>query len=484
MRCRIVPSPRAGVGRRQPNGNVKAALVSLLIAASLAGCSMLGPNYKRPAVALPGGYSEANGGAALTLPVDWWRLYKDPTLDSLVTTGLQKNTDLKLAFARMQEAEALVREANAALLPEIDANGGASRARSSTRTGTLPATSSAIRNNFALSANTSFELDLWGRLRRGREAALAQYLGSRYGRDVVALTISAGIAQSYFTARSIDAQIAVSEETFRASADSVDIARTRVKAGLVSDLDVNQADAQRAQIAAQIKELRRERAVAVHQLGVLTGVLDVKVASGDVWQLPVPPLPPAGLPSTLLERRPDVREAEAILMSANALIGVARAEQFPTISLTGALGVQSRELTTLFASGGGIWSVGLGIVGPILDWGRYKARTQQAEARALQAAANYEKTVQTAFREVNDALSNVRLAAEAEQDLRVRVEQSSNSLRLATMRYTSGYSAYLEVLDAQRTLNEAQLALARNRLLYLGFTVDLMNALGGGWEPY
>lgn len=463
---------------------MRSAILTAVAALALSGCMLLGPNYKRPAVDVPGKYPEADNTTSLQVPADWWRLYKDPMLDQLVASGLQKNADLKLALARMAEAEAVVREANATLFPEIDLNSTASRAKSSTRTGTLPPTVAAIRNNFVLSANTSFELDLWGRLRRGREAAGAQYLGSRYGRDVVALTIAAGIAQSYFTVRSIDAQISVSEETLRAAADSVDIARTRAKGGLASDLDINQADANRAQVASQIKELKRLRAIGVHQLGVLTGMLDVSVPMSDIWQLPVPPLPPAGLPSTLLERRPDVREAEATLMSANAQIGVARASEFPTFSLTGALGAQSRELSSLFSAGAGIWSFGLGVVGPVLDWGRYKARTQQAQARANQAAATYEKTVQTAFREVSDALSNVRLSADTETDLRERVEQASNSFRLANMRYTSGYSAYLEVLDAQRTLNDAQLALVRNRQQYLTFTVDLMNALGGGWQPY
>jgi multidrug efflux system outer membrane protein len=284
--------------------------------------------------------------------------------------------------------------------------------------------------------------------------------------------------------RSLDAQIIASEESLKAAEDSLDIARRRAGAGLASDLDVNQADTNRAQIAAQITDLLRQRAVAVHQLGVLTGVLDVAIEKGDLRALPIPPLPPAGLPSTLLERRPDVREAEATLMAANAEIGVARAAQFPTFSLTGALGVQSQTLSTLFSSGAGIWSVGLDVVGPIVDWGRYAARTQQAEARARQATATYEKTAQTAFREVADALSNVRLAADAEQDLRTRVDRAGNTLKLATQRYESGYSAYIEVLDAQRTLNDAQLALARNRQAYLAYTVDLMNALGGGWKAY
>jgi outer membrane protein, multidrug efflux system len=458
-------------------------VLTALLVLTLGGC-MLGPNYQRPAVNVPGAYPEPSATAGLAVPTDWWRLYDDAMLDGLVASGLERNSDVRLAVARIEEAEALLREANASFLPEIDANVTAGRSRSSTRTGTLPPSIPAIRNNFLISANTSFELDFWGRLRRAREAARAQYLGTRYGRDVVSLTLSAGIAQTYFSVRSLDAQIIVSDESLKASEDSLEIARRRAQAGVSSDLDVNQADTLRAQIAAQIKELRRQRAVAVHQLGVLTGMLDVDVAAGDLRQLPVPPLPPAGLPSTLLERRPDVRQAEATLMSANAQIGVARAAQFPTFSLTGALGVQSRDLSTLTSAGAGIWSIGLGIVGPILDWGRYAARTEQAEARARQAAASYEKTAQTAFREVADALSNVRLAAEAEQDLRDRLDRATNTLRLSTQRYNAGYSAYLEVLDAQRTLNDAQLALLRNRQAYLAYTVDLMNALGGGWPAY
>jgi multidrug efflux system outer membrane protein len=484
MTRQSVPSPRDSGESVRVRRGFKAALIATLCASAMSGCMLLGPNYKRPAVNVPAAYPEASTEGGLTVPADWWRLYKDPLLDDLVATGLQKNADLKLALARMAEAEAVVREANATFLPEIDANGAAGRSRSSTSTGVLPPGALAIRNNFALSANTSFELDFWGRLRRGRESAGAQFLSTRYGRDVVALTLAAGIAQSYFAVRSLDAQVIVSEESLKAAIESVDIARRRADAGVVSDLDVNQSDTIRAQLAAQIKDIRRQRAVAVHQLGLLTGTLDLQVPAGDLRQLPSPPLPPAGLPSTLLERRPDVREAEATLVSANALIGVARAAQFPTFSLTAALGAQSRELSSLFSSGAGVWSLGLGVVGPILDWGRYAARTQQAEARANQAAATYEKTAQTAFREVSDALSNVRLSADADQDLRDRVDRAANTLKLGTLRYNSGYSAYIEVLDAQRTLNDAQLALVRNRQAYLSYTVDLMNSLGGGWTPY
>lgn len=459
--------------------------LAALLAVALSGCT-LGPDFKRPFLGLPTAYPEPEVAASepLAVPADWWRLYGDPELDELVANGLTRNADIRIAVARLEEAEAFMREVNAvSLFPQIDGDAAAGRSRSSTRTGTLPASSNATRNNFLLAANTSFELDFWGRLRRTREAARAQFVATRYGRDVVALTLAAAIAQTYFSVRSLDAQILVSEETLEAATGTLDIAQKRARAGFVSDLDVNQSEANRAQIATQLKELRRQRAAAVHQLGVLTGILDLSVKAGDVRKLPTPPLPPAGLPSTLLERRPDVHEAAATYEAANAQIGAARAEQLPTISLTGALGTQSRELSTLFSAGAGLWSIGLNAVGPIFDAGRYAARTEQAEARARQAALSYEKTAQTAFREVADALSNVRLARDSEADLRTRVAQAQNALRLSTLRYDSGYSAYLEVLDAQRTLNDAQLALVRNRQQYLAYTVDLMNALGGGWRP-
>jgi len=209
----------------------------------------------------------------------------------------------------------------------------------------------------------------------------------------------------------------------------------------------------------------------------------VKVATGRLVTLPVPPQPPAGLPSQLLERRPDVRAAEQRLVSATELIGVARASQFPALDLTAALGVASPQISNLFTTGSQFWSVGAGLVGPIIDGGRYAARTDQAAAQARQAEALYRKSVQEAFRDVADALSNVQLAGETEAELQQLVEQAREALKLSQQRYESGYSAYLEVLDAQRTLNDSQIALIRNRQALLSFTVDLMVALGGGWDP-
>ncbi|HSC24264.1 MAG TPA: efflux transporter outer membrane subunit [Casimicrobiaceae bacterium] len=458
--------------------------VAAAVALALAGCAAVGPDYHRPNLDVPNAFAEAApASSALTaVPVDWWRLYQDPTLDELVARGLSQGTDVRLAVARVEEAAALVREANATLFPEVDLSGNASRAGLSAQTPSVRGGALPTFNNFTLSANTAFELDFWGRLRRLREAAQAQFEASEYARGVVGLTLSGAIARTYFTLRALDAQIVVSQESLAAANDSVAITRQRAAGGIASELDVYQAEGNRAQLASQLKELQRLRAVALHQLAVLTNDLTLTLAPADLRTIPAPPLPPPGLPSTLLERRPDLRQAEATLKAANAQIGVARAQQLPTISLTASLGLSSDNLAHLVSPGATIWSVGVGLLGPVIDWGRYAARTAESEARARQAAIAYEQAMQSAFRDVSDALSNVGYAAQTERDLAERVSFASNSLRLATQRYEAGYSAYLEVLDAQRTLNDAQLLLMRNRQLFLSYTVDLMNALGGGWQ--
>jgi outer membrane protein, multidrug efflux system len=297
----------------------------------------------------------------------------------------------------------------------------------------------------------------------------------------VALTLAATIARTYFAALSLDSQLAASDESLRAAQDSLGLAQKRLNGGVGSALDVYQAGALRSSTAAQSKEIARQRAAITHELGLLTGRLDTVVPAKDLATLPIPSLPPAGLPSALLERRPDVRQAEAALMGATERIGVARASQFPTLSLSGSFGLQSADIDRLFSTGSRVWSAGAGLLGPVIDAGRYAARTDEAVAQARQAEATYQRAVETAFRDVSDALSNVRYAADSETDLATRVDEARSALRLAQLRYQRGYSAYLEVLDAERTLNDAQLAFFRNRQAYLSFTVDLMNALGGGW---
>jgi multidrug efflux system outer membrane protein len=451
-------------------------VVMLAVAASVSGC-MVGPDYKRPDYQLPAQYGEPAKAGPIAIPQDWWKLYNDPLLNDLIASGLERNADVREAAARVEEAEAVVSQARAAFFPTINGQAGATRGRQNVQGDFATGT------GYNLGLSTSFELDIWGQLRRANRSARDTLLASRFGKDTVALTLAATIARTYFTALSLDSQYRASLEIAQAADASYSLAKRRSEGGVASDLDLAQAGALRAGANAQATEVSRQRAAVVHALGVLTGRLGITIPNKQVEELPIPPAAPVGLPSELLERRPDVRAAEMQLAAATERIGVARASQFPTLSLTGLLGFQSNELHNLIDANHKVWSVGASLFGPVFDAGLYAARTRQAEAQAHQAEAQYQRTVENAFRDVADALSNIELAAKEETELADSVRQVREALRLSQLRYENGYSAYLEVLDAQRALNTQQLAFIRNRQAYLSFTVDLMNALGGGWTP-
>jgi multidrug efflux system outer membrane protein len=455
------------------------ATVTLLCFA-LAGCNALGPDYKRPDMNLPGAYSEA-AKAEASAPVEreWWKLFKDPVLDDLVAKSLGQNFDLQAAVARVEEAEAAMREAGAALTPSVDLDAGAKRMRSSTVTG-MPMPKYRSSHNLGLS--TAFELDFWGRLRRTKEAARAQALASHHARDTVELTLAGMVANNYLALRAYDAELAVSRESLASREATLKIVQSRVDAGLASPLDLRQAEGALAAVQAQLASLRQQRAVTEHQLALLVGTPDLRLAAADLRQLPLPPVPPAGLPSSLLEARPDLRQAEEELVANNARIGVAKAAMYPTISLTGGLGAESRQLSDLFSGGARTWNLGLGLLLPIFDAGANEARVDQATARQKQALASWQKAIQTAFKEVNDALVGLRENAEAETAQDARVAAAEQVLKLAQTRYEAGYSGYLEVLDAQRTVNDARLSHIVTRQSRLAATVDLFKALGGGWK--
>ncbi len=452
----------------------------LLMLALLGGCA-LGPDYQRPALVMPATYREEPALAGQELPADWWTLYNDATLTRLVSDVLKNTADARIAAAQVEEAEAVLRQVNAGLFPEFDLAGGATRSRVSTETAT-PNLAPLVRDERRIGVSTAFELDFWGKLRRGSEAARAQALSTTYGRDVVRLTLAGTTAQGYLSLRSLDAQIAVVRNSLRSREEALDVVKSRRLAGLASDLDFNQAIGARADAAAQLSELQRQRMAAENLLRALTGNGDLRIAEGDIRQLPMPPLPPPGLPSALLDRRPDVRAAEQSLVAANAQIGVAKAALFPSISLTGSYGGQSDALETLLDRGARIWSGGFGLTLPIFDAGRNLARVDQNVARQQQALFGYQKVIAAAFRDVADAIGNLRQSALAEADLKARLDAARNSQELAQARYEAGYSGYLEVLDAQRTANDAELAYVRNRQAQLGYSVDFMKSLGGGWN--
>jgi len=456
-------------------------IVSPMLGIVVAGC-MVGPDYQRPATPLPAQFPNTSqqADAVTAVQLDWWKLYNDPLLNDLVAAAMSDNMDIQIAIARIDQAEAIVRQANAAFFPEFDLNGSGARTRANPSL--LSAGSNPIGNNFRLAVSTSFEIDFWGRLRRAAEAARAQALGSRYARDVIALTLAGETAQTYFALRSLDAQIIATRETLRTREEAATLVNRRARGGVASELDVAQAEGLRAQAAAQLRVLIRVRESTEHLLGTLTSRLDLHIAEAGLDAIPLPPQPPAGLPSALIERRPDIRQAEQDLIAANAQIGVARAALLPTISLTGDLGTQSASLSSLLRYGSRIWSIGFGLAQPIFDAGRRQAVVEQQEALDREMIATYQRSIQSAFREVADALSDLQQTTAAAADHEARVVAARNALRLANRRYTSGLSPFLDVLDAQRTVNEAELAQILNRQAQLSASVALMKALGGGWS--
>jgi len=453
-----------------------------LVATFLLAACMVGPDYQRPASELPHAFPEAQAASAGVEAVrgDWWRLFDDAVLDDLVAAALDANVDIAQAVARIEEADANLRAVDAALFPEIDLEGTAIRgAGSSTVAAPAPPI---VRNDLRLALNASYEIDFWGKLRRASEAARAQGLSSRYARDVVTLSIAALVTETYFSLRALDAQIASTRATLSTRDETLRLVRRRAEGGLASDLEVRQAEGAQSDAAFQLDELERERALAEHLLATLTGRLDLAIAPGDLAHLPLPALPPPGLPSALLERRPDIRQAEQDLVAANAQIGVAKAQLFPTITLTGDFGGESKSLAGLFTVPGRIWALGAGISAPIFEGGRLAALVDVQQARQRQALAAYQRAIQTGFREVQDALTNVQRYAALEGDAQSSVNSAREALRLANLRYEAGYTGFLDVLDSQRSLNVAELALIRSRQNLLSASVDLMKALGGGWE--
>jgi multidrug efflux system outer membrane protein len=457
-------------------------LISVAVAALLlSGCQSIWPDYQRPKVAVPKAYDQQADQANSHLSNTWWTLYQDQVLNDLVAKALQNNSDIKLAVARIEESDAVLREVGAALFPQIDLNSAASRTRATT-TGATPVFANNPRSNFNAQLRTSFELDFWGKLSRTKEAARAQALSTRYAKDTVALSLAGLVASNYLLIRSLDSQLLVTQVSLKSREESLALTQRRLEGGVASALDVQQAEVARENLSAQLSDLNRLRALSLHQLTVLTGDVELNIASADITSLPIPPTPPAGLPSALLESRPDVRQAEEQMVAANANIAVAKAALYPSISLTAGFGAESMQLGDVLKSASRIWTGGLSLNLPIFDAGKMSARVDQASAKQKQVLASYEGVLLNAFREVNDALVSLRLQTEREVALNKAQVAAQKALQISENRYQSGYSAYLEVLDAQRVYNDAALTFIQSRQARLVATVSLFKALGGGWQ--
>lgn len=440
----------------------------------LAGCAQL-PGYQRPeppiAVSWPAS-TAVDSGAKLRVPVDWRAAYPDPRLQALIETALLHNRDLRVATARIEEARAQLRIVDSALSPSADLTAGASTKRND----------GDVSRRFEVGLQIpAFELDLWGRLRSIDEAARQRYLASEEAARAVRLTLIADVAEAYLLQLELAERLRLTEATLTTRMQSREIVARRRDVGLAADLDLLQADGVLALARTDLAALRRQLAIAEHALNLLLGTSPGPLPPGhrlDAQDL-VADLAP-GLPAEVLLRRPDVLAAEARLKAANADIGAARAAFFPTITLTTALGLASRALTDLFDATSGTWLFQPALRLPLFDAGRTQGGLELTEARKLAAVAEYERTIQQAFREVADGLAARRYLAEqlaAQQD-QARIQ--GERLRLAEARYQAGLTSYLEVLDAQRDLYVAEQAVVQTRRAWLVSTVRLYQALGGG----
>jgi len=459
-------------------------LFLLIFLSAITGCSIW-PGYQRPQTDLPAAWSSAPA-QSLQVGERWWMLYGDNALDALVTEAFEHNRDLALAVARVDEARALSRVANAQFYPSIDATAQRDRSRSS-EVAPVPIPASALeRNSYRAQLNVSYELDLWGRLRGASDAARAELLATEAARETVRVALGADVVRSYFTLLALDAQIEATQRTLALREDNLKLQRVRNTAGLIGDFPLRQLEAELSAAQAQLPALERDRVSEALALAVLLGrspraITESTVKrAADLNEAP-PPVAPEGLPSDLLLRRPDIVQAEQRLIAMNARIAAARAALFPRIALTGYLGSESGALRDLFSGPALIWQLAVGLTQPIFQAGRLSGEIDATKAREQQALAQYQKAVQEAFREVQQALSAQTRAREIFEAESARAAALRDTLRLARIRYDNGLVSQLEVIDAERNLLAADLNRADALRARRVAVADLVRALGGGW---
>jgi multidrug efflux system outer membrane protein len=464
------------------------SLILLVYFSSLgAGCSF-SPEARVTPGELPGQWTALPAPAETLQTGQWWTLYGDATLAGLVEEALAHNQDLALATARVDEARALTAVADAALVPAVDATAQRERLRLSDRSATrLPAGTPLERNNYRARINVAYEIDLWGRLRSSAQAARAELQASAAARETVRIALTAQVVQSYYTLRALDTQVTLAHRALQLRDDDLRLQQVRVAAGLADDGVLRRAEADIAAARARLPLLERRRSGEELALGVLLGrspraLFESAVARGSTGEAPAAAVVPAGLPSALLLRRPDIIGAEQQLVAAQARIGAARASLFPRIALSGNGGSESLALGDLFSGPARIWSLGLGLAQPVFQGGRLFGEIEAVEARERQALARYRMTLQNAFGEVQDALIAQSRAREALEAASSRAAALEAALHRVRIRHDSGLTSRIEVLEAEGRVLDAEFdraeALGRQRAA----VADVVRALGGGWE--
>jgi multidrug efflux system outer membrane protein len=451
-----------------------------LLVVLAAGC-MAGPDYKRPAVQAPPSYrGDAEGGDAASLADKGWaQVFPDPALVELIRTALAQNQDVLLAAARIEQAEAQLGITRADQLPAVTLGLAAGRERIAV-TGQTPAITTSL---FQGNVSASWQLDFWGKFRRATEAARADLLAAEWNGRAVITSLIASLAGGYYQLLALDLQLDLSRRTLTSRQESLELTRLQESQGTVSILDVRQAEQLVYNAAQTIIDIERRTEQQENFISVLLARNPGPIPRGRrLTEQPHDPLVPAGIPSALLQRRPDIQLEEARLIAANARIGVARAAFFPSISLTGGGGVQSAALTDLFKGPSGVWNFIGSLTQPIFSGGRLSSGVALAEAQKKEALIVYQQTIQQAFREVSDALAAYRRNREFRQQQELLASSTRDALALSEQRYRGGASSYLEVLDSNTRTFTAELGLAQAQLYELLALVQLYNALGGGWQ--
>jgi outer membrane protein, multidrug efflux system len=460
--------------------------VRKLIAATLAlgvlsGCAV-GPNYKQPPVTAPDVYRDVQGPPAPASSLadqPWWEIFGDPVLVQLIDEALRNGYDVQLAAARVEEARARAGIARADFFPSINYGGGWSRGRNSAEVFPF---SKATGNLIDANVNFGWELDVWGRIRRLNEAAKAQYLASEDARRGVLLSLVSEVAQSYFLLRGLDEELEITKETVAAFQETYDLFKRKLDEGAASALETSYAAAALYQVASQIPLYERQIESVENSLSLLLGRNPGPIPRGEsLTAQPVPPEVPAGLPSALLQRRPDIRQAEQELIATNAFVGVAVANFFPTISLTGLFGAVSPDLDNFYPAGK-VWSIAASLLGPLFQGGRLRSQYGVAYAQFEQSKTLYERTVTSAFAETTTVLYAREKFEQEVAELTKTVDEYREMVRLSTLRYNSGLSNYFEVLYAMQLLFPAEVARIAARINLLNDYVDIYKALGGGWN--
>jgi multidrug efflux system outer membrane protein len=469
------------------------ALVGLVpLALLLGGCLLLGPDYARPPVAVPGDWRQGSAGTGSLADLTWWDFFRDPVLRELIDVAVRENKDVLVAMTRIEQSRAQLAAADAARWPRLDSNTSYSNVRNSPKAFppviNIGETPGKFRfkpegETFRTTLDLSFELDIWGRLRRASEAARADLLASDETRRTVLLTLVSDVASAYFDLLDLDEELAVTRRSVDTRRQALRILQLRQREGITSELDVRRAEGELASSAAIVPDTERRITQLENRISTLLGRNPGPIPRGPALRAHEVPLEvPAGLPSWLLERRPDIRQAEQQLVAANARIGEAKAAFFPQIQLTGSYGVTSFALNQLFTGPARTWQFGPTISVPVFDAGRLSAQLDLAEARRLEALVQYQQAIQTAFRDVEDALVAHRRNREEVFQQESQAAAYREAVRLAKLRYFSGIGTHLEALDAERQLFGAEIAATQTRRDQLLTLIQVYKALGGGWS--